>query len=483
MREFLFPNSVAVVGASPKAESIGGQTFLQLLKNYGGKVYAVNPKYKKESVAGREVEFFPSLSYLPEVPDLLVVATPAEAAPQVVEEAGRLGVRAAVVVSGGFSEVGRADLENRLVEAARRYGVRVLGPNCVGVYNAFVGLDTMFLPAEKARRPPPGPVAFLSQSGAVMTAALDWAAEEVVGVGIAVNFGNRADLTEADFIKYLAEVPEVRVVALYLEGFRWRGDAVRFLKAVKSLGKPLVVYKAGRGADSKRAAASHTAAMAGDYNMYLALFRQAGALVADDLVELFDMAKALAVYQPRGVEKVLVVSSSGGMAVQIVDALNDAGFSVPALPQEAQEALKGRLLPIATVSNPVDLTGGGVDGHFGAALEIGLGYADAAVVAALIHPPGYSEKAADEILRAYEKWKKPVVVVSFGSSPQTKALEERLRRFLVVVNTPRRAAKALSAVALYGSKVYHGGGYGGDKHKGGQGVYGGVSPAPRGVGP
>jgi acyl-CoA synthetase (NDP forming) len=364
-------------------------------------------------------------------------------------------------VSGGFAEVGRRDFEEELVKSARRHGVRVLGPNCIGVYNAFDGLDTMFLPAEKAGRPPPGPIAFLSP---VMTAVLDWAAGEGIGVGIAVNFGNRFDFTEGDFLRHLGEVEEVKAVALYLEGFRWRGDAARFLEAARAVKKPVVVYKAGRWAVSKRAAASHTAAMAGSYEMYKALFRQAGVVEVEDLVELFDAAKALAVYTPTKIEKVLVVSSSGGMGVQITDALNAAGLSVPELPKDVQEELRRRLLPIAAVANLVDLTGSGVDEHFGAALEVGLRHADAAVVAALIHPPGYGEKAADHILSAYEKFRKPIVVVSFGGSAQTKALEDKLRGRLVVVNTPRRAAKALSAVAFYGSEVYHRGYEGWYKH-------------------
>lgn len=483
MREFLFPKSVAVVGASPKADSIGGQILLQLLRFFKGRVYAVNPRYKREEVGGVEVQFYESTTNLPEPPELVVVATPAEITPRVIDDAGRAGAKAAIVVSGGFSEIGRRDLENELVKTAHRHGMRVLGPNCIGVYNAFNGLDTMFLPVEKAARPPPGPIAFLSQSGAVMTAALDWAAGEGIGVGIAVNFGNRADATEADFIEFLAGIKEISVIALYLEGFRWRGDAARFLKAARRSGKPVVVYKAGRGADSARAAASHTAAMAGTYEMYHALFRQAGVIEADDLVELFDMAKALAVYGPRRVDSVLVVSSSGGMGVQIVDAVNAVGLRVPELPEEGREELRKHLLPIAAVSNPVDLTGGGNNAHFGKALEIGLRYTDAAVVAALIHPPGYSEDVAKEILDVLEKHKKPIIVVSFGSSPQTKALEEALRGRLVVVNTPRRAARALLAVALYGSKVDHRGGKGGDEHDTSQGVDGGVSPPPGGVVP
>jgi acyl-CoA synthetase (NDP forming) len=163
-------------------------------------------------------------------------------------------------------------------------------------------------------------------------------------------------------------VEEVKAVALYLEGFRWRGDAARFLEAARAVKKPVVVYKAGRGANSTRTAAAHTAAMARSYEMYKALFRRAGVVEVDDLVELFDAAKALAVYTPAKIEKVLVVSSSGDMGVQITDALNAAGLSVPELPKDVQEKSRRRLLPIAAVADPVDLTGGGVDERFGAAL-------------------------------------------------------------------------------------------------------------------
>ncbi|MFN3803798.1 MAG: acetate--CoA ligase family protein [Pyrobaculum sp.] len=449
MREFLFPNSIAVVGASPNPHTVGGQ-ILRQLSRFRGRVYPVNPKY-----------YYRSISELPEPPDLLVVATPAPTVPAIIEEAGKTGVKAAIVVSGGFAEVGRRDLEEELLEAARRHGVRVLGPNCLGVYNAHIGLDTMFIPLERAARPPPGPIAFLSQSGAVMTAALDWAAGANIGVGIAASFGNRIDVTEIELMEFLAGLDEVKSLALYLEGFRRRGEAARFLKAAKAFPKPIVVYKAGRGVDSQRAVYSHTAAMAGSYQMYQGLFRQAGVAEAGELKELFHMAKALAVYSPREVRRVLVVSTSGGVAVQIVDFLNEVGLEVPELPREGQEELRRVLHPAAAVSNPIDLTGGGTDEHLAAALEVGLRYTDAAVVAPLIHPPSYSERAGDYILSAFDRWGKAIVVLTWG--PLSRRLGERL----VVVETPREAARALSAVASYGSKIYHGGGYRGDQHEGG----------------
>jgi len=220
VREFLFPQSVAVIGASPRPESIGGQILLQLLRGFRGRTYAVNPKYQVEKVGEREVQFYRGVSQLPEAPELVVVATPADAAPRVVDEAGQAGAKAAIVVSGGFAEVGRRDLEEELVKSARRHGVRVLGPNCIGVYNAFNGLDTMFLLAEKAGGRPQAPLRFSAKAGAVMTAVLDWAAGEGIGVGIAVNLGNRSGVTESDHLRHLGEVEEVKAVALYLGGFR-----------------------------------------------------------------------------------------------------------------------------------------------------------------------------------------------------------------------------------------------------------------------
>jgi acyl-CoA synthetase (NDP forming) len=190
------------------------------------------------------VQFYGKVTHLPETPELVVVAVPANTVPQVVEEVGQAGAKAVVVVLGGFAEVGRRDLEEELINVARKHGVRVLGPNCVGVYNAFNGLDAMFLPAEKVARPPQALWPFLAKA----------AAEEGVGVGTAVNFGNRADVTESGFLQYLDEVEEVKTVALYLEGFRWRGDAARFLASARRMKKSVVVYKAGQGADSMRAA-------------------------------------------------------------------------------------------------------------------------------------------------------------------------------------------------------------------------------------
>lgn len=450
LRHLLSPDSVAVVGASPRPRTIGYAIVSQLFKRFRGKIYLVNPNYNEGIINGIHVKFYKSILEIDGKIDLAVIAVPARAVPAVLEEAGRKGVKAAVIVSGGFAEVGNVELEEQVVSVGRKYGVRILGPNCVGVYNAYVGLDTMFLPEEKAARPPGGPIAFISQSGAVMTAVLDWAAEEGIGVGLAVNVGNRADVGEGEILEELRGLNYVKVAAAYLEGFRRRSDVVSFLKAAREFTavKPLVVYKAGRGADAARAAMSHTAALAGNYEYYKALFRQVGAIEAEDLLDLFDLAQALALSPlPRG-PRVLVVTSSGGIGVQATDFLLQHGLEVPRTPPDLEKELRTRLPPLASLTNPVDLTGGATNEDFAKALALGVEHYDMALVAALIHPPGLDEGLADSIIEVAKRGK-PVVVVSIGGSPAVKELERRLRGVVPVYDSPRRAARALWALYQY----------------------------------
>jgi acyl-CoA synthetase (NDP forming) len=386
--DVFYPRSVAVIGASLRQNSIGYVIARQLLRRFKGEVFLVNPGYKAGSIEGREVVFYSSVLEIGDEVDLAVVATPYRVVPQVVEELGRKGVKAAVIVSGGFAEVGNEELEREVVEVARKYGVRVLGPNCVGIYNGFNGLDTMFLPEERALRPPAGPIAFISQSGAVMTAALDWAAAQGIGVGLAVNLGNKADVDEAEVLEYLAEADDIKAVAIYLEGFRRRGEARRFLEAAKkaSAKKPVIAYKAGRSPAAQRAVKSHTAALAGSYEMYRALFRQAGIIEADDLYELFEIAQAFALSpQPEG-GRVLVVTTSGGMGVQVVDALTSLGLETPPLPEDVKKRLREAVPSFASLENPVDLTGSATAEQIEAVLDAALGRYDMAVVVAFAHP-------------------------------------------------------------------------------------------------
>lgn len=452
--KLLDPQSAAVVGASPKPGTVGFVLLENLATRFKGRAYPVNPKYDVVELWGRKIKFYKSLLEIEDDVDVAVIATPAPTVPKIIEEAGQKGIKAAVVISSGFAEAGHVELENWVKTVAKQYGIRLLGPNCIGVYNAYTNFDTQFLPAERAGRPPPGPIALISQSGAVTTAIMDWAARRRLGMGFVVNYGNKADVTEVELLEAFAEDERVKVITMYMEGLKYPGEAKRLLDTMRKIApkKPIVVYKAGRGsAAAQRAVRSHTAAMAGTYEMYHGLFKQAGAIEASSVREMFDMAKALATQPtPRG-PRVLVVTDSGGMGVQAVDALEALGLEVPEVPESIAKELKRELLPFAAVSNPIDVTGSATDEHYKVVLDMLLptAFFDMALVVTLMQVPGLTKNLAEYIIGA-KKYGKPIVAVNFGGSELVQKFEEALEDSGVpTYPTPERAAKALWALYKY----------------------------------
>ncbi|ABL87662.1 CoA-binding domain protein [Pyrobaculum islandicum DSM 4184] len=447
------PQSVALVGASTKQGSVGYVILENLVTRFKGVVYPVNPKYDEVELWGRRIKFYKSILEIDAPIDAVVIATPAPTVPKILEEAGLKGVPVAIVVSSGFAEAGNVELENWTKAVAKQYGIRVLGPNCIGVYNAYTNFDTIFLPADRAGRPPPGPLALISQSGAVAAAIMDWAARRKIGLGLMVNYGNKIDITEVELLEAFAADDRIKVITLYIEGFKYPGEASRFLESVRKIvpKKPVVVYKAGRGRAAQRAVKSHTAAMAGTYEMYHGLFQQAGVIEASSVREMFDMAKALA-YQPipRG-KRVLVVTDSGGMGIQAVDALEALGLEVPEVPESIANELKRELLPFAAVSNPIDVTGSATDEHYKIVLDTLLptAFFDMALVVTLMQVPGLTKNLAEYIINS-KKYGKPLVVVNFGGSELVQKFEDILEdNGIPVYPTPERAAKALWALYKY----------------------------------
>ncbi|MEZ0319331.1 MAG: acetate--CoA ligase family protein [Pyrobaculum sp.] len=451
--KLLDPESVAVVGASPRQGSVGYVILENMVTRFKGRAYPVNPKYDVVELWGRKIRFYKSLLEINDTVDVVVIATPAPTVSKIVEEAGIKGVKAAIVISSGFAEAGNLELEQRLRAVAKQYGVRLLGPNCIGVYNAYTNFDTLFLPAERAGRPPPGPLALISQSGAVAAAIMDWAARRRIGLGFVANYGNKADVTEVELLETFAEDPRVRVITMYVEGFKYPGEAARFLEAARRVApkKPIVAYKAGRGGAAQRAVKSHTAAMAGAYEMYHGLFKQAGVIEASSVREMFDMAKALAAQPaPRG-RRVLVVTDSGGMGIQAVDALESLGLEVPEVPENIARELRRELLPFAATSNPIDVTGSATDEHYKIVLDALLptAFFDMALVVALMQVPGLTKNLAEYVVDA-KKYGKPIVVVNFGGSELVQKFEETLEESgIPTYPTPDRAAKALWALYRY----------------------------------
>ncbi len=353
LRLFFEPRSVAVVGASTRPGKVGHETLRSLVNGrYGGRIYPINPR--ADEVLG--LRAYPSLSELPEVPDMTVVVIPAEAAARAVEEAASMGSKAIVVISGGFAEVGGSgrDLQRRMVSAARAAGARIVGPNCIGVFDGWSGVDTLFQSAERLPRPPAGPLAFLSQSGTYGIAFLDWAAEEGLGVGRFVSLGNRADVDESDVIDFLSDDEKTSTIAVYVESFT---DGRSLFEAVADCDKPVLFYLAGRTPRGARVARSHTGRMAARYEIASSALRQAGAFVARSFEGLYAAAKAVSLQPPWRDGGFAMVTNGAGPCVAAADAMQELDLPLATPSEETVRELGRRLPRYAIPGNPVDLTG------------------------------------------------------------------------------------------------------------------------------
>jgi acetyltransferase len=351
LEPFFAPTSVAVIGATEKAGSVGRTVLSNLLNHpFGGIVLPVNPK--RASVLG--VKAYPSIAALPDPVDLAVVVTPATSCPAVIRDCGSAGIRAAIVISAGFKEVGAdgAALENELVEEARRGKVRVLGPNCLGLMSPVSGLNATFAGAMAL----PGNIAFVSQSGALCTAVLDWSLGESVGFSAFVSIGSMADVGWGDIIDHLGDDPRTKAIVIYMESI---GDARSFVSAARevALTKPIVVLKTGRTQAAAKAAASHTGALAGSDEVLDAAFRRCGVLRVKSIEELFSMAHALAKQpRPRG-PRLSIVTNAGGPGVLATDELVACGGALASLASATIGSLDAILPAPWSHGNPIDVLG------------------------------------------------------------------------------------------------------------------------------
>ncbi|MET1127745.1 MAG: CoA-binding protein [Thermoproteota archaeon] len=452
--EHLFhPKGVAVVGASRTPGKVGYTILYNLKLSYRGPVYPVNPRARE--ILG--LPAYPSILEVPDPVDLAAIAVPAPVVPRVLEEAGRRGVKAAIVYSGGFKEVGEegARLERQLVEIARRYGMRILGPNCVGIYSPVSGLNATFLDPSRQGFPEAGHIALVSQSGALGIALLDWMESRGLGVSRFVSVGNKADIDEADLLAFLSKDRHTYVVAMYVEGV---DDGPRFRRALEETTtvKPVAVLKAGKTSEGARAAASHTGSLAGSYEVYRAVFRQTGVVEAESSDDLFDLVLALAYQPPMRGDRVAVVTVGGGSGVMATDYLLQLGLKVPELSAETQRRLRQVLLSIASPRNPVDVTGSGNEQHLAESMRIVAesGEVDAILLIPYFTVPSISAKAPEVLAQAIHEVQVehglPVVVSLTGG---TRAWL-MARRLFDLVKTPIYLSEARAARALWALKVY-----------------------------
>jgi len=449
LNAFFKARSVAVIGASSKPGKIGHEILRNLaLYEYKGRVYPINPK--ADRILG--LKCYRSVLEVPDEIDLAVIAVASETTPEVVEQCGRKGVKAIVIVSGGFKELGGKykDVEAKVVRIARKYGMRIIGPNCIGVFDGETRIDTFFQSRERMLRPPKGPIAFMTQSGTFGCTMLEWVAETGLGISKFVSYGNRCDVDEADLIRYFGQDPETRVIAIYLEGL---ADGRKFMEAAREVApkKPIVVLKAGRTEAGSRAALSHTGWLAGSAAIYDAAFKQCGVIQARNFEELFDMAKALALQPPAKGPRVAMVTNGAGPCVMAADALVERGLELADYEPATREKLKAELPPYCIPGNPVDLTGSATSRDYEVAMRALLEdpNVDLLMPFFVFQDTPLDERIIDVMadIRAYSK---PIVCCAAGG-PYTRQQARRLEELgIPVYPIPERAVAAAYALVAYG---------------------------------
>ena len=449
LRPFFQPHAVAIVGASRNPANIGTRILqAALAAGFQGALYPINPR----AAAIGSLRAYPSVRDLPKAPDLAVIAVPRDAVLAVVDDCAARGVRAVVVITAGFAEIGAEGraLQRQLVEKVRGYGMRMVGPNCLGLMNTdpAVRLNASFAPDF----PAPGGVAFSSQSGALGLAIMALARERGLGLSKFVSVGNKGDVSGNDLLQYWEEDPRTDVILFYLESF---GNPRRFARIARRVSrrKPIVAVKAGRTSAGHRAASSHTAALAASDVAVDALFHQNGVIRAETLDEMFDLAAALSTQPLPSGRRVAILTNAGGLGILCADTCEANGLIVQELSQTSRDRLREFLPPAASVANPVDMIASASAEDFRKAatllldtpeidslivLTIDVGIADIAAIARAIHAAVASREG---------KSKKPVLTCLMDGAKLAvlESAKERLPNYAF----PESAARALGKLADY----------------------------------
>ena len=468
LKSFFDPRSIAIVGASPIANKVGNIIAHNLIENkrrglLKAELFPVNPKYP--TILGQQC--YKSLHDLPQDVETLVIVIPAEGVPGVIVEGASKNAKAAIVISSGFREVGNTDLVEKLDKARTETGIRIIGPNCLGIYDPYSGMDTLFLPEVKmlsdgrevvaTPRPLPGYISLISQSGGFGVAALDFMAGNMMGVRTFVSLGNRCDVDEHELLDFFSRDENTKVVLLYIEGLKggreFIDSARRFTKS-----KPIVAFKSGRTEAGARAAVSHTAALAGVDKIYDAAFMQSGVVRAQTLEEFFDMGRALQFQKPASGNRISILTNAGGPGVIAADTCNESGLRVDSLSEATLTKLeemkaRGELLEIMTGSNPLDLSGQGTSEMFAKVLRILMDApeVDGALVMPFHQAPPILDDVVQAIAETHKGYTKPILACDVGGTEMAEDFRTRFEKYgIPAYETPERAARAMYALVRYG---------------------------------
>ncbi|MCX7682475.1 MAG: acetate--CoA ligase [Anaerolineae bacterium] len=445
LEPFFNPRSVAIIGASRDPEKLGYAVLANLINGgYPGQLYPVNPK--ADEILG--LKAYPSVLDIPAPVELAVIVIPYSLVPTAMEQCGQKGVPAVVVISAGFREAGREGLqrERELVEIAAKYRMRLIGPNCLGVIDTATPLNASFA----AGMPQRGPIAFMSQSGALGTAVLDMAMAGRIGFSKFVSLGNKADVSETDLLEAWADDPHSRVILIYVEGLP---DGQKFIQVARRVTrhKPVVAIKSGVTASGSRAVSSHTGSLAGSEAAYKAAFRQAGVIRASSMEELFDCARAFA-YQPllQG-DRIGIVTNAGGPGILATDALERAGLRIPRLAPHTVRALTEYLPGAASAANPVDVLGDALADRYQHAIELVLNDPNIDGLMVIVTPQAMTEieETAHVVGKMARQSDKPVLACFMGEARIQVGIDVLWQYGVPNYPFPERAAAAFAAMSAY----------------------------------
>jgi len=446
MLDMLFtPQSIAVIGAARKPGKLGHGVLRNILQcGYGGKVYPINPK--ADEILG--LKCYPSVLDVPDPIDLVIIVIPNKFVPQVMEECGKKGVQGAIIISAGFRETGLEGikLEHQVLDIAKQYGIRVVGPNCLGIISTYTPLNASFA----AGMPQRGGIAFMSQSGALCTAILDWALAKEIGFSHFVSLGNKADVNEIDLLEAWEKDKNSRVIIIYMEGL---SNGRKFIQVARQVTQrvPVIAVKSGNTAAGSRAVSSHTGTLAGSERAYEAAFQQTGVLRAESIEQLFDYSLAFA-YQPRlRGRNIAIVTNAGGPGIMATDALERSGLKLATLERETIERLRQGLPAAANVYNPIDVIGDALADRYSLALKAVLEDKNVDGVIVILTPQVYTqiEETAEIVGRLAAAYDKPVLGCFMGEERVGPGIKILNQHKIPNYSFPERAVGALKAMSEF----------------------------------
>jgi acetate---CoA ligase (ADP-forming) len=445
--KFFSAHSIAIVGVSRDPNKVGHVIFRNFIDGgYKGKIFIVNPN--AENILDHHS--YKSVSDIPEMVEMAIVAVPAEFVPNVLEQCGRKKIKGIILISAGFKEVGNGKLQKQLENVIKKYKLRVIGPNALGVFDAYSKIDSLFLPRFRMSRPKEGVISFVCQSGAVGSSVVDLATSEGYGFAKFISYGNAVDVDESDLIEYLGNDEKTKVICLYIEAVK---DGKRFLEVCEKVSKkkPIIAIKGGVTEAGAKATMSHTGSLAGSAEIYSGVFKQAGIIHAENLEDMFDFAKILEKCIPPKGGKLQIITNGGGYGILAVDAASKNGTQLTELSKETTKLLRKQLPPIINITNPLDLVGDATTGRYRICIDACMKdkNVDIMTIIVLVQTPLIATDIVDVLVEAKDLKKKPIVVVSAGGE-YTEVMRKNLEQNGIPTYTyPEDAVRAVQQLVSY----------------------------------